>query len=182
MANDYGKRVCLECGKEYEATYPAQVTCAKECHKARRRRLDAIWQRTARKSLWEKNRELKEKVAALEEKVTLGVQLLQERNGRIAELEKRLEDTQIALMAAEERIKALNAAEEQRPVQEQTEPSDKDMEAAKKAVKAGFKPEMQFCERMIVKAINLPCGKHEVCFNKPRCKRVPAGLVRPMNM
>ena len=56
-------------------------------------------------------------------------------------------------------------------------------EDVKKAVKMAMaKPEMQFCERMGVRALNLPCGKREECFQKPKCKRVPAGMVTPNNL
>ena len=32
---NYGKRECLQCGKTFEAQYPHQITCTRECQKAR---------------------------------------------------------------------------------------------------------------------------------------------------
>ncbi len=32
----YGTRTCLECGKEFEATYPGQITCSDKCRTVRK--------------------------------------------------------------------------------------------------------------------------------------------------
>ncbi len=37
MSETYGKRTCLQCGQEFEAGYPAQLTCSKKCALERRR-------------------------------------------------------------------------------------------------------------------------------------------------
>lgn len=33
---NYGKRSCLVCGKEFEAAYPAQLACSRECWRKRK--------------------------------------------------------------------------------------------------------------------------------------------------
>ena len=32
---NYGKRECMQCGKIFEAQYPPQITCSRECQRAR---------------------------------------------------------------------------------------------------------------------------------------------------
>lgn len=38
--NLYGTRTCLHCNKKFDASYPAQITCSKQCRIARRLALD----------------------------------------------------------------------------------------------------------------------------------------------
>lgn len=36
----YGERICLVCGKEFEAAYPSQVTCSGQCREKRKKDID----------------------------------------------------------------------------------------------------------------------------------------------
>ena len=42
MTSDYGKRTCLECGKEFNATYLQQITCSPLCLAKRKAKLRII--------------------------------------------------------------------------------------------------------------------------------------------
>lgn len=167
MTNDYGKRICLECGKEFNATYLQQITCSPECLAKRKAKLRII--RDQRRYQCHK-----ERLATL----------IAENNKLLSDNEALRHDLLLAreeaTHAREELAKALEAVSAAQAATK--EPEAADMEAARNAIKTGFKPQMQFCERMGVKAINLPCGKREECFNKPRCRRVPAGATNPVDI
>lgn len=58
---NYGKRLCLQCKKEFEATYAAQITCGDKCKKER--------QQGWNKKRWETIKITMARVPTLEERV-----------------------------------------------------------------------------------------------------------------
>ena len=149
---EYGERKCLSCGKTFTALRPWHITCSVECRNAR------------------------------------NTKLKQERNKRFTQTAIKLVEMQKKYEAAQNEIASLKAqleklARELKNDKEQLFDNATEKEEVKKAIKTAMaKPEMLFCERMNVRALNLPCGKREECFQKPKCKKVPAGWVTPNNL
>lgn len=172
----YGKRVCLQCGKEFEALRPAHITCSAECARERRRGMQRVWdarsQAKRKKYLldllaeldaaysemeWLNCRHEDEHLQWMRDFKTLGQEV-----GRHLELESELERVRGEL-------NDLRAAVEKPKVAPRPDAVPQPVE--KVAARAGLPP-LQECPRMRLKAVNLPCGEHETCHKPTPCARL----------
>lgn len=173
LANDYGERTCLECQKKFTVMYPAQITCSPACQKKRKARFDAAWQRQARKSLWEKNKELKAQVAQLEAELQAAQKAGTE---QLMPLREELAAAKGEIARLQDELKA--AKEEAAHAKEELAKALKAAAAPKKSGKYA-KDGPSFCPRLSMVGPGLPCGEMPECFKQSVCKHVPDGATVP---
>lgn len=175
----YGNRKCLQCGTEFEAKRPSQITCSVECALERRRgqkrETNAKYRIKRKKYLLNLLAELD---TAYSEMEWLNCWCEEERkthcktikalaisySGTVEALKEELKQ------AREERDAYRAAAEKQVARPEKPQPPQP---VEKVAASAGLPPLME-CERMRLKAVQLPCGEHECCHKPTRCPRLGA--------
>ena len=139
---DYGERTCMNCGKKFDATYLQQVTCSDACKKERMR----IQHRESAKGRWPKHK------AMIEELRNSLAVVSQDRDELKAQVEKLTHENK---RLHEELSKAL---------------FDK-LQASKVVVQPPKKSSKQWCERLKLKAEELPCGNRPECFVEPICDK-----------
>ncbi len=169
----YGKRICLQCGQVFEAGYPAQLTCSKKCALERRReqgrQSDAL-SRARNKNL----------LTALDE-VWAELEWLNCR------YEARRGETGALMMAmcaahALEMKKLKAELDALRPAS--AEPAPAEEKAPASAAKAPAPSaaahidtsDWDFCKRMNLRARRLPCGEREECQG---CERIRPLVLEP---
>lgn len=182
----YGKRVCLQCGKEFEARYPAHVTCSKECYRERRREMQRIWDaRSAAKRkqhLHDLETELDEVWAELEwlncHHVEMRIFLSGTQTQERAELDLaifQMEQLKLDLEMARLDLAAARAAAMQpveKPAPAPASRPEVALQSVEKVAACAGLPPLQECPRMRLKAVTLPCGEHEPCHKPTRCARL----------
>lgn len=170
--HNYGKRVCLQCGKEFEALRPAHITCSESCARERRRgqkRVGDIHYRARRK---------KYLLDLLEELDTAHaeVEWLNCRCELLLDWSSRCELAYDKLIAERCELAARRAPGES-PEAETPKPLPRPRAVPQPveevAARAGL-PELQECPRMRLKAVTLPCGERELCHKPTRCARLGA--------
>lgn len=168
--HNYGKRLCLQCGKEFEARHPSHITCSPECSIARRfiqkRQREARYRDRRKKYL---------------------LDLLAERDTAYSDLEWLNCHLEEGYKAHSKALRALaithanNVAEIEAELKKVREERDAYRAAAEKR---GAKPEttaapkppdllpaLKDCPRMHLRATTLPCGEREECYT-PLCERL----------
>lgn len=149
--HDYGERLCLVCGQAFPAKYAAQVTCSGLCNKQRKRTQKCVWAKSHPGPTRKFVRELEADYAAELEWLN-------------TQLEAHIHTTSSPPVA-------------QMPLS--PAPSKSAPQPAAKR-RPGRPPKFDYCERMDVKALNLPCGKRAECWATTPCRRVPAGMQPPV--
>lgn len=151
---DYGKRNCLECGKEFAPQHAAELCCSEECRKGRKRKLDAVRSHTITQLRADFN--------------ALYVTILS--------MDERLKRLEAAKVSPVDEVKPEEKQSLSAPAEDPT-PEDEDpdyLPGDELLPKDDGRPKLtEFCKRMNVKATSLPCGKNPKCFEPTRCKRVP---------
>lgn len=175
----YGKRVCLQCGKEFEALRPAHITCSAECARERRRAQQRIWdarsQAKRKQHLHDLTVDLEAAYADMEW-LNCAHESMLAAWGTMSGVEFdvlkhefwRIRKELTAARAAAEK------AEEKKPASATAvaPPADVAPQPVEKiAARAGLPP-LQECPRMRLKAVNLPCGEHEPCHKPTPCARL----------
>lgn len=162
----YGKRICLECGKEFEAGYVAQLCCSMMCQKARNKKLKQKHAITVG--------QLRKDYAALENRVTM----LEEMVWATVKDEAGLKDESKEPEPVPE-LELVNPGKDPDYIPgDEFLPKD-DGRPVKKG--KGLPPLTEYCERMKVKATALPCGKNARCYEPTPCRRIPPGTKRPVS-
>ena len=165
----YGKRVCLQCGKEFEALRPAHITCSAECARERRRGMQRVWdarsQAKRKKYLLDLLAELD---AAYSEMEWLNCRC-ESVLSKSAKREGVLDELMAELRHARE-MQETSCAVAEKP-KAASGPDAASQPVEKVAARAGLPP-LQECSRMRLKAVNLPCGEHECCHKPTRCVRL----------
>lgn len=179
MKYKYGTRKCIVCGKDFEAQYPQQITCSPECKNRRKNYIkgESVKRVKARnlaliEGLKSQNEGLKEKVdellARLAEKKPekqvppVDDAALNQMKGQI----EKLKAENAELLSQNESFflakKALEREVEQLKNELALKKHDDEL------------PKAQWCERLKLKALNLPCGARRQCFEPIPCDRAPA--------
>lgn len=176
---NYGKRLCLLCEKEFEARHPAHVTCSADCARERRlilrRESDKRGRAKRKKYLLDLLAELDTAYSELEwancqleEEYKVHCKAIQimaiTHAKKVAEIELELKQ------ASEERDAYRAAAEKQVARPEKPQPP----QPVEKVAASACLPPLMECERMRLKAVQLPCGEHECCHKPSRCPRLGA--------
>lgn len=173
----YGKRVCLQCGKEFEALRPAHITCSAECARERRHGMQRVWnarsQAKRKKYLLDL---LAERDAAYSDMEWLNCahELMLGAWGTMSGVEfdvLKHEFWRIRKELAATRAAAENSQPEKSATASAPRPNVPPQSVEKVAARAGLPP-LQECPRMRLKAVNLPCGEHEPCHKPTRCARL----------
>ena len=176
MSETYGKRTCLQCGQEFEAGYPAQLTCSKKCALERRReqgrQSDAL-SRAMNKNLLTS---LDEAWAELEwlncryeaRRGETGALMMAMCAAHALEMKK----LKAELDAAQDELSAMRMASHQ-----VKEPLKRTVEyPTKPAAPAVDTSNWDYCKRMELRAPKLPCGERDECKN---CERIHPLVLEP---
>lgn len=164
MSETYGKRTCLQCGQEFEAGYPAQLTCSKKCALERRReqgrQSDAL-SRARNKNL----------LTALDEAWA-------ELEWLNCRYEARRGETGALMMAmcaahALEMKKLKAELDALRPASAEPAPAEEKAPASAAVIDTS---DWDFCKRMNLRARHLPCGEREECQG---CERIRPLVLEP---
>lgn len=165
----YGKRVCLQCGKEFEALRPWQVTCGAKCAGER---CHALKLKSNARGYARRKKYLLDLLAELDAAYS-EMEWLNCRCESVLSKSARREGIVDELMAelrqARETQEASCAVAEKPKVAPGPDAASQPVE--KVAARAGLPP-LQECPRMRLKAVSLPCGEHEYCHKPTRCARL----------
>lgn len=169
MSETYGKRTCLQCGQEFEAGYPAQLTCSEKCALERRReqgrQSDAL-SRARNKNLLTS---LDEAWAELEwlncryeaRRGETGALMMAMCAAHALEMKK----LKAELDAAQDELSAMRMASHQ-----VKEPLKRTVEYPTKPVAPAVDTSnWDYCEHMQLRAPKLPCGERGECQG---CERI----------
>lgn len=179
MKYKYGTRKCIICGKEFEAQYLQHITCSPGC---KNRRENYIKGESAKRvkarnlalieGLKSQNEGLKQKVSELMARLTEKKPEMQSApvdDGALNELKgqvEKLKAENAELLAQNEAFFLAKKALEKEVGQLKNELALKKHDDEL--------PKAQWCERLKLKALNLPCGARRQCFEPVPCDRAPA--------
>ena len=159
----WGKRYCLNCGKEFEAAYIQQIYCNEECKNECKKNRDNDYRKAYQAKLKKAYKEHKlcpvekENMRKRIDELECEISLLRKKNDELTdELSKRDEE----LCDAKEKLGVL----------------EKKTLAGTKEKAPGI-PEMKLkeCTRLRLKCTGpLPCGKQIGCFKPTRCEFLSA--------
>ena len=162
----YGKRTCLQCGHEFDASYPAQLTCSEKCALERRReqgrQSDAL-SRARNKNLLTS---LDEAWAELEW-LNCRYEARRGETGALMIAMCAAHALEIQKLKAE--LDALRLASVQPAPAEEKAPASPAKAPAPSAAASIDTSDWDFCERMSLRARRLPCGEREECQG---CERI----------
>ena len=176
MSETYGKRTCLQCGEEFEAGYPAQLTCSKKCALERRREQDRRSDALAKARNKNLLTALDETWAELEwlncryeaRRGEPGALMMAMCAAHAMEMKK----LKAELTAAHDELSAMRMASLQAK-----EPLKRTVEyPTKRPAPVVDTNEWDYCEHLRLRAPKLPCGEREEC---KRCKRTRPLVLEP---
>ncbi len=173
MSETYGKRTCLQCGQEFEAGYPAQLTCSKKCALERRReqgrQSDAI-SRARNKNLLTS---LDEAWAELEW-LNCRYEARRGETGALVMAMCAAHALEMKKLKAE--LDALRPASAEPAPAEEKAPASAAKAPAPSAAASIDTSDWDFCKRMNLRARHLPCGEREECQG---CERIYPLVLEP---
>lgn len=173
----YGKRMCLQCGQTFEASYPAQVSCSAKCAAERRR---GQKRQTGARTRARRKKYLLDLLASLDEAWAE----LEWLNCRYEAQSGRLDKLAMVMTAAHaleiQKLKAeleamRQAPAEPAPAEEKASASVATAPAPSTAVNIDTS-DWDFCKRMSLRARRLPCGEREECEGCERITGTPLVL------
>lgn len=185
----YGTRKCLVCGKKFEAAYASQVSCSDECRRSRRQEQWA----TNKRVWWRRHKEeveqLKARIAELEAQDKPEIQeskamlqfelnLLKAKYGRqtgvLRNAIKRMAGRGMSKADSAELTaltkKCLILVAENKDQANKIKELEKRLNSKLPSLDQ-FKAD--YCKRLKLTALKLPCGLRAQCFNPSRCERCP---------
>jgi len=185
---NYGNRECLSCGEVFTAIHPAQVTCSAKCRVVRKRACKRLSSAKARKrhkayvaALVQQVKDLGQEVSRLNAELAAqrDASSNQEASIRVKELESLVESLRSQLDKALEKeaeakaeLARIKAVQGQDPT-----PTATSKKTDTKQVPQVAPMPLQKCQRMSLRATNLPCGERDECFHPP-CDSLPCSGIR----
>lgn len=200
--SDYGDRVCPVCGNVFNVEYANQVCCSDVCQAKRHKKIQRASKERAKEKMLAKEfalEQLGQRVQELQELCNNLQKESDEKSERITELQSYADDAGLKKAMQEElddykksmddlekklKVEKDKTAELEKQIKSLNAQLAKARESARtvKPIEEVIAPDkLEFCKRLNVKALHLPCGQRPECWTgKKPCEKTE-GMTKPDN-
>lgn len=165
------KKICAQCGKEFESESWSVICCSLECYRQRQKEQERS-RRAQKKSISQlKDFTLEQQSQRIAE---LEAQLAEKSDNPSAGELADLKNKNIELLTDLARLAKENAELKNRCADLEERLKDKPNKSAKnKSGKEDRAMDLQYCDRMKISAAKLPCGERSYCWGNNKCEKNP---------